>query len=229
MNFHIVCLARAEPSALLRAALAARAALPALRQVQVQRVLRHIPTDSVTPDQAQQEIVPRAGEIQAVLACAFADEDSRAQALASPAWSEFMAAVRVAAEPLFAFHTFANVPIAPVRGAVEGGFRRWMLLRRAGPTRESFRNDWFGRHADLVKHLPQVDGYVQHLVTGRYGSRGRPLDYDAAQVDGIAELCFADEAAMQASYASDARLPLRDDGRALLGGIATLLVHGEAA
>jgi len=140
-----------------------------------------------------------------------------------------MAAVRVAAEPLFAFHTFANVPIAPVRGAVEGGFRRWMLLRRAGPTRESFRADWFGRHADLVKHLPQVDGYVQHLVTGRYGSRGRPLDYDAAQVDGIAELCFADEAAMQASYASDARLPLRDDGRALLGGIATLLVHGEAA
>jgi len=229
MNFHIVCLARAEPSALLRAALAARAALPALRQVQVQRVLRHIPTDSVTPDQAQQDIVPRAGEIQAVLACAFADEDSRAQALASPAWSEFMAAVRVAAEPLFAFHTFANVPIAPVRGAVEGGFRRWMLLRRAGPTRESFRADWFGRHADLVKHLPQVDGYVQHLVTGRYGSRGRPLDYDAAQVDGIAELCFADEAAMQASYASDARLPLRDDGRALLGGIATLLVHGEAA
>lgn len=229
MNFHIVCLARAEPAALLRAARAARGAVPALRQVQVQRVLRHIPTDSVTPDQAQQEIVPRAGEIEAVLACGFDDEDSRTQALASPAWTDFMAAVRAAGEPLFAFHTFANVPIEPVRGAVQGGFRRWMLLRRAGATREAFRGDWFGRHADLVKHLPLVDGYVQHLVTGRYDARGRPLDYGAAQVDGIAELCFADEATMQQSYASDARLPLRDDGRTLLAGIATVLVHGEAA
>lgn len=229
MNFHIVCLARAEPPALLRAAQAARAALPALRQVQVQRVLRHIPTDSVTPDQAQQEIVPRAGGVQAVLACEFADESSRAEAMASAVWSTFMAAVRDAGEPLFAFHTFANVPIPPVRGAAQGGFRRWMLLRRAGSTREAFRADWFGRHADLVKRLPHVEGYLQHLVTGRYGARGRPLDYAGAQVDGIAELCFADEAAMQAAYASDARLPLRDDGRTLLGGIATLLVHGEAA
>jgi hypothetical protein len=228
MNFHIVCLGRAEPPALLRAGQGARAALPALRQVQVQRVLRHIPTDSVAPDQARQEIVPRAGEVQAVLACEFADEGARAEAMAMPAWSGFMDAVRAAGEPLLSFHTFANVPITPVRGAAEGGFRRWMLLRRAGPTREDFRDAWFGRHADLVKRLPQVDGYLQHLVTGRYDGRGRPLDYAGAQVDGIAELCFADEAAMQASYASEARIPLRDDGRELLGGIATLLVHGEA-
>ena len=32
---------------------------------------------------------------------------------------------------------------------------------------------------------------------------------------------------MNSSYASDARLPLRDDGRELLGRITTLLVQGE--
>jgi hypothetical protein len=31
-----------------------------------------------------------------------------------------------------------------------------------------------------------------------------------------------------ASYTSNARLPLRDDGRDLLGRITTLLVQGEA-
>ncbi len=33
---------------------------------------------------------------------------------------------------------------------------------------------------------------------------------------------------MNATYTSEARLPLRDDGRALLGRITTLLVQGEA-
>jgi hypothetical protein len=43
-------------------------------------------------------------------------------------------------------------------------------------------------------------------------------------IDGIAEVCFADEAAMDTSYAADARLPLKNDGRELNARVGTLLV-----
>jgi len=79
-----------------------------------------------------------------------------------------------------------------------------------------------------VRELPQLDGYVQGLVSARYDAAGAPVDYAAMPIDGIAEVCFADEAAMNASYASDARLPLRDDGRELMARVSTLLVQGRA-
>ncbi|MDQ7954949.1 MAG: EthD domain-containing protein [Pseudomonadota bacterium] len=222
MSTHILCLAGDA---------AVRAALPLLpgAQVHVYRVLRHIPTDSVTEDQARRPIVPDAERIHTVVECSFADPAAQARAQAGEQWRAFTAAVEESGERLYAFDVFSNVPIAPVQGAAEGGFRRWMLLRRAAADPEAFRDAWFGRHADLVKQLPGVDGYVQHLVTARFGADGRPADEDSLRVDGIAEVCFADERAMLESYATDARLPLRDDGRALLAGIVTLLVHGTPA
>jgi hypothetical protein len=148
-------------------------------------------------------------------------------ACAQPQWQAFEASLIGSGELLFGFESHANVPIAPVRGAVNGGFRRWMLLKRAADGVDAFRQAWFGRHAQLVQRLPHVEGYVQQLVTAHQGADGAPVPYDQLQVDGIAQLCYADEAAMGASYASEARLPLRDDGLALLAGNITYLVQGE--
>ncbi|PZR01706.1 MAG: hypothetical protein DI536_37520, partial [Archangium gephyra] len=159
----------------------------------------------------------------------FAHVAAQAEARAGAQWNAFAAALDDSGERVCAFDAFSNVPVASVRGAGDGGFRRWMLLRRAAASPQAFRDAWFGRHADLVKQLPRVDGYVQHLVTARFGNNGEPVGYDGLRVDGIAELCFADESAMRESYASDARLPLRDDGRELLAGNVTLLVQGLRA
>ena len=220
MLTHILCLAGDA---------AVRGALPRLPQARSQRyrVLRHIPTDSVTPEQASRPIAPGAERIHTILEFAFADAAAQAEARAGAAWRAFEAALAESGERLFAFDTVSNIPIEPVRDAVAGGFRRWMLLRRAAARPEAFRDAWFGRHAQLVKRLPRVDGYLQQLVTARFGSDGQAVGEDRLGVDGIAELCFADEAAMAAAYASDARLPLRDDGRALLAGNVTLLVQGS--
>ncbi|MEJ8812990.1 EthD domain-containing protein [Variovorax ureilyticus] len=222
MSTHILCLAGDA---------AVRAALPRLpdARVHLYRVLRHIPTDSVTEDQARRPIVPDAERIHTIVECSFADPAAQAQVQAGAQWRAFTAAVEESGERLYAFDAYSNVPIAPVHGAVDGGFRRWMLLRRAAAGPEVFRDAWFGRHADLVKQLPRVDGYVQNLVTARFGADGQPADCDSLRVDGIAELCFADERAMLEAYSADARLPLRDDGRALLAGIVTLLVQGGRA
>ncbi|MDR6535069.1 EthD domain-containing protein [Variovorax soli] len=222
MSTHILCLAGDA---------AVRAALPRLpnAQAHVYRVLRHIPTDSVTDDLARRPIVPEPERIHTIVEFSFTDAAVQAQAQAGAPWRAFTAAVEEAGERLYAFDAFSNVPIAPAKGAAEGGFRRWMLLRRAAASPAAFRDAWFGRHADLVKQLPRVDGYVQNLVTARLGADGQPAEYESLRVDGIAELCFADESAMLEAYAADARLPLRDDGRALLAGIVTLLVQGSRA
>jgi hypothetical protein len=214
-------------TALAAAAKQACASVPGLREVLVQRVLRHIPTDSVRDDRSHTGVVAEADRIACVVECGFADMQGANQARDVPAWQSLMQALQVAGEPLFTLDTQSNVPIVPTRGAVDGGFRRWMLLARKAETQEQFRDAWFGRHASLVKALPQVDGYLQNLVTARYDAQGRAAGYEALPIDGVAQLCFADEQAMNSSYASDARLPLRDDGRALLGRITTVLMQGE--
>ncbi len=210
------------------AARAVLAAVPGLREVQAFTVLRHIPTDSVPDGLAHSGVVRDAERIALVVECRFDNALFSIQAATAPGWAAFMEALQAGRELLFALDTFSNVPIAPVGKAVDGGFRRWMLLARKATTQDEFRDAWFGRHADLVKALPGVDGYLQNLVTARQDALGRAVSYRALPIDGVAQLCFADEAAMNATYTSEARLPLRDDGRALLGRITTLLVQGEA-
>jgi hypothetical protein len=190
------------------------------REVHVHRVLRRIPTDSIAAEQAHVPLAPGAHDIGAIVECSF-ESDAHAQL------PRALATLRGAGELLFGFEMLRNAPIAATPEAAAGGFRRWMLLRRAAAGHETFRQAWSGRHARLVRALPRVDGYFQDLVTSRFDARGEPLAYEALPVDGVAQLCYADEVAMTASYASDARAPLREDGRALHSGNVTYLVEGE--
>lgn len=234
MHIKTLCLGPARKDAAAAGVLLRTAAQALLRearglqQVQRLRVVRHIPTDSVNADRKHAGVTAEADAIDSVLELHFDSEAALQGCAASLSWAACREQVNAAAAILFSLDTLSNVPIAPKGAAVHGGFRRWMLLARKAATQEQFRDAWFGRHAELVKHLPHVDGYLQNLVTARYDAQDREVDYAQMPIDGVAELCFADEAAMNASYASDARLPLRDDGRDLLGRISTILVHGEA-
>jgi hypothetical protein len=184
-----------------------------LQQVQALRALRHIPSDSVNQGTGYTGVTAEADGIGCVLELYFDDARAAAAATASPAWTAFTEQVRAAAPVLFSFDSQPNIPVTPRGAAVQGGFRRWMLLARKAETQDAFRDAWFGRHASLLRAMPHVDGYLQNLVTRRFDAQGREVGYDTLPVDGIAEICYADEAAMNASYTSEARLPLRDDGR----------------
>jgi hypothetical protein len=81
-----------------------------------------------------------------------------------------------------------NIPVALSGSAVEGGFRRWLFLTRKASTPEAFCEAWSVRHANHVKRLPLVEGYVQSLVTARYGASGAPLGYEVLAIDGVAEV-----------------------------------------
>ena len=64
--------------------------------------------------------------------------------------------------------------------------------RRPELTVEAFQDYWRSKHPEVVTRLPGIRGYVQsHTLTEGY-RKGRPL------YDGIAEVWFADTAAMRA-------------------------------
>jgi len=207
---------------------ASHAHLPALRQAHVYLVMRHIATDSVTPSQASIPVVQRCAEVEVIVECAFEDAAAAAENAMLPAWRWFLAHAGKAGTLLYVIEATSNVSIPLARQAEDGGFRRLMFLRRAAADPKRFHDAWFGRHAELVRNLPFVDGYLQNLVLACQDSDLQDLPYATLSVDGIAHLCFAGEEDMLAAYASEARLPLREDGRLLLDGVDTLLVHGVA-
>ncbi len=232
MSLKTVCLAALRPlpevtETVERAARETLIGLAGVRQIGLQRVVRHVPTDYIANDKPYGGVVAEADDIGVVLDLHLTSPEAGAQVVASPAWRDFLLAIAPVARPLFLLDSEAHVPVPLRANAVKGGFRRWLLLTRKAASPEAFRQAWFVRHADLVRHLPRLDGYVQNLVSARYDAQGRPAPYADVPIDGIAEVCYADEAAMVESYASDARLPLRDDGADLNARVSTLLVDGK--
>lgn len=55
-----------------------------------------------------------------------------------------------------------------------------MVRRRAGMSREDFAAHWLGPHADVIRTLPGIRGYVVNLAD----------DPETAGWDGIAEVWF---------------------------------------
>lgn len=232
MSLKTVCLAALRPlpevaQTVERAAREHLIGLAGVRQIGLQRVVRHVPTDYIANDKPYAGVVAEADDIGVVLDLHLTSPEAGAQVVASPAWRDFLLAIASVARPLFSLDSEAHAPVPLRANAVKGGFRRWLLLTRKAASPEAFRQAWFVRHAGLVRHLPRLDGYVQNLVSARYDAQGRPAPYADVPIDGIAEVCYADEAAMVESYASDARLPLRDDGADLNARVSTLLVDGK--
>lgn len=232
MSMKTVCLAALRPvpevtETVERAAREHLAGLPGVQHIGLHRVVRHVPTDYIANDRPYGGVVAEADDIGAILDLHVPSAAAGAELVASPAWQNFLLVIAPVARPLFSLDSNANIPVPLRAGSVKGGFRRWLLLTRKAPTVSAFREAWFVRHANLVKHLPRLDGYVQNLVSARYNAQGKPVPYEELPIDGIAEVCYADEAAMVESYASDARLPLRDDGAELNARVSTILVDGQ--
>ena len=232
MSMKTLCLAALQPvpeaaDAVERAARQHLMGHPSVRQVALGRVVRHVRTDYIANDRPYNGVTAEADEIGVVLDVHLKDASAGKALASSPAWQAFQQAIAPAARPLFTLDSEANVPVPVRAGAGSGVFRRWLLLTRKAATPDVFRENWFVRHADLVKKLPQLDGYIQNLVGVRYDAAGTPVTYTAMPIDGIAEVCYADEAAMNASYASPEREPLKDDGADLNARVSTILLQSK--
>ncbi len=97
-----------------------------------------------------------------------------------------------------------------------------LLTRRPELTHEQFVRHWQEIHGPLALAVPGIRRYVQsHIV----GTRTRPDIPDIeVEVDGIAELWYDDEAALQRAAASPEMKRLTDDGALIIGQIKTYII-----
>jgi uncharacterized protein (TIGR02118 family) len=71
-----------------------------------------------------------------------------------------------------------------------------LINRPAGTTAEAFREWWLGHHAPLAARLPGLRRYVISL--------SQPVAGGEAPYDGVAELWFDSQEAMESAFASPA-------------------------
>ncbi len=88
-----------------------------------------------------------------------------------------------------------------------------LLTRREDMTNEGFRRWWLEEHAPLARQLPGVRRLVGNLV-----------ETDGAPYDGITELWFDDQAAMEAAYGSEIGRQVAADSMAHVSGRVRLAV-----
>lgn len=57
-------------------------------------------------------------------------------------------------------------------------------------------------HANFVKEMPDIEGYVQNTFIDRSIEKGRSAAYEDVPFDGLVELWFEDKVALLNSFAS---------------------------
>src|SRR5208282_6924945 len=98
-----------------------------------------------------------------------------------------------------------------------------LLTRRPELTHEQFVKHWLEIHGPLAHAVPGIRRYVQSHITG---TRTRPdIPETDVEVDGIAELWYDDEAALQRAAASPEMKRLTDAGALFIGRIKSYVIE----
>jgi uncharacterized protein (TIGR02118 family) len=98
-----------------------------------------------------------------------------------------------------------------------------LLTRKPGWTHEQFMKHWVEVHAPLALAVPGLRRYVQNHIRGE---RTRAdIETTAVEVDGIAELWFDDQAALEKAAQSPEMKALHADGATFIGRIKSWAVE----
>ena len=98
-----------------------------------------------------------------------------------------------------------------------------LLTRKSGWTHEQFMKHWVGTHAPLAHKVPGLRRYVQNHIQGE---RTRAdIEATAVEIDGIAELWFDDQAALETASRTPEMSALHADGALFIGRIKSYTVE----
>ena len=98
-----------------------------------------------------------------------------------------------------------------------------LLTRKDGWTHEQFMKHWVEIHAPLALVVPGLRRYVQNHIEGE---RMRPdIPTTEVEIDGIAELWFDDQAALEAAARTPEMKALHADGAKFIGRIKSYVVE----
>lgn len=98
-----------------------------------------------------------------------------------------------------------------------------LLTRKDGWTHEQFMKHWVEIHAPLALVVPGLRRYVQNHIEGE---RTRPdIPATAVEIDGVAELWFDDQEALEAAARTPEMKALHADGAKFIGRIKSYVVE----
>jgi uncharacterized protein (TIGR02118 family) len=98
-----------------------------------------------------------------------------------------------------------------------------LLTRKSGFTHEQFVKHWIEIHAPLARKVPGLRRYVQNHILGE---RTRAdIEATAVEIDGIAELWFDDQAALETASRTPEMKALHADGALFIGRIKSYIVE----
>ena len=98
-----------------------------------------------------------------------------------------------------------------------------LLARKDGWTHEQFMKHWVEIHAPLALAVPGLRRYVQNHIQA---ARGRAdIPETKVEIDGVAELWFDDQAALEAAAREPEMKALHADGAKFIGRIKSYVVE----
>jgi uncharacterized protein (TIGR02118 family) len=98
-----------------------------------------------------------------------------------------------------------------------------LLTRKSGWTHEQFTRHWVETHAPLAHKVPGLRRYVQsHIRDQRTRADIPALD---VEIDGIAELWFDDQTALETASRTPEMKALHADGALFIGRIRSYIVE----
>jgi uncharacterized protein (TIGR02118 family) len=98
-----------------------------------------------------------------------------------------------------------------------------LLTRKDGWTHEQFMKHWVEVHGPLAHAVPGLRRYVQNHIQGE---RARAdIVETKIEIDGVAELWFDDQAALEAAGRSPEMKALQADGALFIGRIKSYVVE----
>ena len=98
-----------------------------------------------------------------------------------------------------------------------------LLTRKDGWTHERFMKHWVEIHAPLALAVPGLRRYVQNHIQAE---RARAdINETKVEIDGVAELWFDDQAALEAAARTPEMKALHADGALFIGRIKSYIVE----
>ena len=98
-----------------------------------------------------------------------------------------------------------------------------LLTRKKDWTHEQFMKHWVGTHAPLAHKVPGLRRYVQNHIRGE---RTRAdIETTAVEIDGIAELWFDNQAALETAARTPEMKALHADGALFIGRLKSYTVE----
>ncbi|WP_216830280.1 EthD domain-containing protein [Alkalihalobacterium elongatum] len=102
--------------------------------------------------------------------------------------------------------------------------RMSLIKRRSDIDIETFEHEWKEVHSQLVRAMPEVEGYNQNYILDRNIKRNRS-DFEDESIDGIVELWFQDTKSLEAAFASEAGQKTMAHAKTFIGEITTFIVE----